>query len=374
MQGHTIGVEEEFHVVDVVSGARMPGAPLITARDGQPASHQAADPVASPELHRSVVETATDVHTNLDDLRRDLVARRRALIDTATAHGLRVVAAGALPNSGLGKSPVHPNWRYEWMAEEYQQLVVEQQVCACQVQVGVADRDLAVRVTRRVRQWLPVLLALSVSSPYFMAADTGYDSFRTLVTSRWPTVGPPPDFESAEEYDATVAGLVHSGVVCDRSMIYFDARVSARYPTVEIRIADGCPSVDDAMLIAALSRGLIRTAIVEDSTGLPVPRGHDVLHRAATWRAARSGLDADLVHPVTARPSPAAQVVEALLAHVREALDAEGDWEVAAELANQVFRRGTSARAQRQMARAGAAHADVIASLATVTDPGSVTV
>jgi carboxylate-amine ligase len=369
MQGHTIGVEEEFHVVDVVSGARMPGGPLIAAQGDQP-----ADPVASPELHRSVVETATDVHTNLDDLRRDLVARRRALVDTATAHGLRVVAAGALPNSGLDDIPVHPNWRYEWMAEEYRQLVVEQHVCACQVQVGVADRDLAVRVTRRVRQWLPVLLALSVSSPYFRAADTGYDSFRTVVTSRWPTVGPPPDFESAAEYDATVAGLVHSGVVCDRAMIYFDARVSARYPTVEIRIADGCPSLDDAILIAALSRGLVRTAIVDDAAGFPVPRGHDVLHRAATWRAARSGIDADLVHPLTARPSPAAQVVESLLAHVREALDEEGDWDVTAELANQVFRRGTSARAQREMARAGAAHADVIASLATATDPGSVAV
>ena len=118
---------------------------------------------------------------------------------------------------------------------------MEQQVCACQVQVGVPDRDLAVRVCRRVRAWLPVLLALSASSPMFRGADTGYASYRTIAISRWPTVGPPPDFDTAAEYDESVSTLVDTGVISDAGMIYYDARPSARYPTVEIRIADACP-------------------------------------------------------------------------------------------------------------------------------------
>src|ERR1700730_8119741 len=158
------------------------------------------------------------------------------------------------------------------MYEEYQQIVVEQQVCACQVQVGVPNRDLAVRVCRRVRAWLPVLLALSARSPMFRRVDTGYASFRTIAISRWPTVGPPPDFESAAEYDEAVSTLVDSGVISDAGMIYYDARPSARYPTVEIRIPDACPRVDDALLLAALARALVVTTAAEDRAGEPTPR------------------------------------------------------------------------------------------------------
>src|SRR4051794_38827269 len=149
-----------------------------------------------------MVETATDVHTGLSELRADLVARRASVIGAAESLGLAVVAAGTVPGAGIQATRVYPNERYEWMAEEYRQVVVEQQVCACQVQVGVPDPDLAVRITRRVRAWLPTLLALSVSSPYFAGQDTGYGSYRTVVISRWPTVGPPPDVASFGEYQA----------------------------------------------------------------------------------------------------------------------------------------------------------------------------
>ena len=106
---------------------------------------------------------------------------------------------------------------------------------------------------------------MSASSPCFQGEDTGYASYRTVVVSRWPTVGPPPDFTSAEDYDRTVATLIHSGVISDAGMIYFDARLSARYPTIEIRVADACPSVDDAVLIAALARALVVTAARADA-------------------------------------------------------------------------------------------------------------
>jgi hypothetical protein len=220
----------------------------------------------------------------------------------------------------------------------------------------------AVRITRRIRAWLPVLLAMSASSPFFQGEDTGYASYRTVVVSRCPTVGPPPDFASAEEYDRTVATLIRSEVISNAGMIYFDARLSARYPTVEIRVADACPSVDDAVLIAALARALVMTAAHADTTDTTpghwpdaVPESPQVLLRAATWRAARSGLDGHLIDPRTTRALPAAEVVQALLAHLRSALEEYGERPLVAQLSEAVLTRGPSARRQRAALSRGAA-------------------
>jgi carboxylate-amine ligase len=334
--GETIGVEEEFHVVDAETGELEPAARRVL---------RGAD--AEPELHRSMVETATAVHTDLTGLRADLIEKRRSLVESAGRHGLAVVAAGTVPGSGGGPSRVYPDERYERMAAEYRQLVDEQQVAACQVQVGVPDKDLAVRITRRIREWLPALLALSVSSPYFAGHDTGYASYRTIVTSRWPTVGPPPDLATAAEYQQVVDTLVDSGVISDAGMVYFDARPSARYPTVEVRVADSCPRVDDAVLLAALARGLVTTAAEEDAAGRPLPEAPQVLLRAATWRAARSGLSGHLVDPATRSALPANARVDALMAHIRPALEARYEWDIAVDLLEDLRHRGTSATRQR---------------------------
>jgi carboxylate-amine ligase len=262
------------------------------------------------------------------------------------------------------------------MASEYRQLVDEQQVCACQVHVSVDDRDLAVRLTRRIRGWLPVLLAMSASSPCFQGEDTGYASYRTVVVSRWPTVGPPPDFASAEDYDRTVATLIHSGVISDAGMIYFDARLSARYPTIEIRVADACPSVDDAVLIAALARALVVTAARTDTTpgdhqrGASLPESPQVLLRAATWRAARSGLDGLLIDPWTIRAIPAADLVQALLLHVRSVLEERSEWDMVAQLSEALLARGPSARRQRTVLEQGRSLADLVAGLVAETAAG----
>jgi carboxylate-amine ligase len=357
--GDTFGVEEEFHVVRGDTGEPEPASRrLLRGTD------------AEPELQRSIIETATDVHTDLARLRADLVARRRALAEAAEQIDLAVAAAGTVPAAGGRATSVYPNDRYEWMAEEYRQLVDEQQVCACQVQVGVPDRDLAVRVTRRVRAWLPTLLAMSVSSPMFAGQDTGYASYRTVVTSRWPTVGPPPDLDSAAEYERLVEELVESGVISDAGMIYFDARPSARYPTVEIRVADGCPSLDDAVLLAALARALVDTAVREDESGHPVPESPQVLMRAATWRAARSGLIGHLLDPLARTAVPAHDRVDALLRHTRDALEARGDWDAVIERWNALRVRGTSSDRQREFLRKGAEHRDLVGALAAETQQG----
>ncbi|GGM59805.1 glutamate--cysteine ligase [Dactylosporangium sucinum] len=337
--GDTLGVEEEFHVIDAETGELQPAARRVL---------RGAD--AEPELHRSMVETASAVQTGLSALRADLAEKRRSLTDACDRLGLAIVAAGTVPGSGARPSRVYPDERYERMAQEYRQLVDEQQVAACQVQVGVPDRDLAVRITRRVREWLPALLALSVSSPYFANQDTGYASYRTVVTSRWPTVGPPPDLSSAAEYQKVVDTLVASGVISDAGMVYFDARPSARYPTVEVRVADSCPHIDDVVLLAALARALVTTAAAEDAAGRPLPEAPQVLLRAATWRAARSGLSGHLVDPSTRTAVPAGVRIDALFTHLRPALEARGEWETAVDLLTDLRGRGTSATRQRKHA------------------------
>jgi carboxylate-amine ligase len=365
--GTTLGVEEEFHLLHPATGDLVPAARRVLRREPTD---------AGPELQRSIVETATGVHVGLENLRRDLVARRRELAEAAASIGLAVASVGTVPASGTRRGRVFPDPRYEWMASEYRQLVDEQQVCACQVHVSVEDRDLAVRVTRRIRAWLPTLLAMSASSPCFQGEDTGYASYRTVVVSRWPTVGPPPDFASAEEYDRTVAKLIHSGVISDAGMIYFDARLSARYPTVEIRVADACPSVDDAVLIAALARALVVTAVRADAAPgdhrrpAVLPESAQVLLRAATWRAARSGLDGHLIDPWTIRAVPAAELVHALLVHVRPVLEERREWEAVAQLTKMLLARGTSARRQRAALERGKSLADMVAGLAAETTAG----
>lgn len=339
--GDTLGVEEEFHVISPEDGNPVPAARRLLAESRH------AD--AEPELQRTMVETASDVHTGLSELRADLVAKRASLITAAQSLGLAVVAAGTVPSAGSHPTQVYPDERYEWMAEEYRQVVVEQQVCACQVQVGVPDPDLAVRVTRRIRAWLPTLLALSVSSPYFAGQDTGYASYRSILISRWPTVGPPPDVASYEEYQSIVATLVDSGVISDPGMIYFDARPSARYPTIEIRVADAMPIVDDVVLLAALGRALVVTAVAEDEADQPLPEAPQVLLRAATWRAARSGLTGHLVDPDTRTSVPAATRVDALLTHVRPALESRDEWSTVEDLLSALRSRGTSATRQRRI-------------------------
>jgi glutamate---cysteine ligase / carboxylate-amine ligase len=356
--GATIGVEEEFHLVDPDTGELVSGARRLLARD----SAMAED--AEAELRLSMIEIASAVCRDLDELRRDLAERRTALAAAAAGHGLAIAGCGSVPESGTGHGGIYPNPRFEWMAEQYRILVDEHQVCATQVQVGVPDRDVAVRLMGHLRPWLPVLLAMSGSSPLFRRADTGYASYRTIAVSRWPTTGPAPLVSSNAEYERAVRDLVDTGVIRDAAMIYFDVRPSARYPTLEIRVADSCPMLDDVVLIAALARALVRTT-AERASDEP-PQIYPLM-RAATWRAARSGLDDELVHPETGTAGPAEVAVRALLAHVRPHLEERGEWATVDGLTTALLARGTSARRQRAVLERGGDPRGVVASVVAET-------
>jgi carboxylate-amine ligase len=338
----TVGVEEEFHLVDPRRRRPAEAAERVVAV----AAAQGLD--VEPELQRSQVEVSTGVCGTLGELRAELVTQRRAASAAAAGAGLAVVAAGSVPAPLGPAGRPYPKRRYERMIAEYAEVGRRQLICAMQTQVGVDDRELAVAALPLVGAWLPVLLALSASSPYFDGEDTGYASYRSVLWSRWPSAGPPLGFASAAEYDALVEGLIASGTVADRAMIYFDVRPSARYPTLEVRICDAVPLLDDAVTLAGLARALVLTALRSAAgTGPAFTPPRPELVRAARWRAARSGLADVLVDPRGAAALPAREVVHALLEHVRPALDELGDVPAVSDGVEAILRRGTSADRQR---------------------------
>jgi carboxylate-amine ligase len=349
----TLGVEEELHVVDLKTRELEPRAPEVLDRLDT-ASYSA-------ELHRSVVETNTAVADTLDGLRDEILRLRRQAIGVAESLGLGLVAAGTVPLVDLDSLPVTPTSRYRRMLDDYQMLAREQLICGAQVHVGIADRDEAVAVAQRVAPSLPVLLALSASSPYWMGEDSGYASVRALVWMRWPTAGDSGVVESAADHDALVADLIASGTITDPKMVYFDVRPSAHLPTVELRVTDACPDADTVVLLAGLFRGLAHRAQAAYRAGEPMVATRPPLHRAAMWRAARSGLEGDLLDlPRSPVPVPAAVAVQRLVADLRPHLEALGDYDQVFELAAQALGRGSSAARQRRAASRRGRLSDVV--------------
>ena len=337
-----LGVEEEFHVVDLETRRSAPEVDALLAQlDGAE---------FAPELQRSLVETNTPVCATLDELRGHLRRLRGTLESVAEPLGLGVVAAGTVPLVNLDGDEISAGARYERMQHEYQLLVREQHICGAQVHVDVPDRDVAVQVVRRVAPFLPTLLAISASSPYWRGQDTGYASYRSMVWSRWPTAGPPGHVETGADYDAMVDELIASGTISDAGMVYFDIRPSAHLPTVELRVCDACPDVEDVVLIAGLFRALVARARVDLDAGRPLPDSRHELLRASSWRAARSGLEGDLVDLEGDKPQLVApQLSIGRLVHeLRPYLEEVGDWEQVLALSEATLTTGSAAARQRR--------------------------
>ncbi|MBA8794366.1 carboxylate-amine ligase [Friedmanniella endophytica] len=356
----TIGAEEEFHLVDAGTRRLVPRAPELLA--------QLPDDAYVAELQRCVVEVNTRVVTRLEDLSDELRERRRVLVAAAADLGLGVVASGAVPLSVPAELQVTGTPRYRRMLADYQLLAREQLICGAQVHVGIPEREDAVLAGNRVSPFLPTLLALSASSPFWSdGSDTGYASARTLIWTRWPTTGLASAAGSAEEYDRMVEDLIASGVITDPGMLYFDVRPSAKIPTLELRVCDSCPSVDTIVLIAGLFRALVDRELEHARAGVPAVSYPAVLGRAAVWRAARSGLEGDLVDIASRSAKPAAVVLRELIEALGPQLERNGDLALVDALATEILAVGTSAARQRRALRRRGRLTDVVDQLLAET-------
>ncbi|MCU1633878.1 MAG: putative enzyme [Micrococcaceae bacterium] len=347
----TVGVEEEFLIVDEVNGQALP---LAQALQGSGVGGGLVS-----EMKQEQIEVCTRPHLSLEDLAAEVGACRAAADFAARALGARTAAVAMSPLPV--RSRVSPGLRYQAMMDRFALTAREQLTCGCHVHVAVVSDEEGVAVLDRIRIWLPVLAALSANSPFWNGEDTGYASFRSQAWNRWPLAGPCDIFGTAENYHQCVRDHLLTGVPLDLGQIYFDARLSHNHPTVEVRIGDVCLHPDDTVLLAALIRALVETAARQWRAGeppLPVPTAQ---LRLAAWRAGRSGMDGDLLHPVRNEPMEAASVISALLAEVRPVLKEQGEAVLVESLVRQVLARGTGARRQRAVYRQNGDLRDVVA-------------
>ncbi|MFD5888072.1 glutamate--cysteine ligase [Streptomyces sp. NPDC060334] len=366
----SVGVEEELLLVDATSGVPLALSGHVLEAADRSAGQRPKDDweqghTFERELAKEQVEFATKPVTDMGDLAREIGRWRREAARHAEGVGAVVAALGTSP------LPVEPSLntgrRYQWVAEQFGLTAQEQLTCGCHIHVSVESDEEGVAVLDRMRPWLAVLTALSANSPFWQGQDTGYGSYRSRVWNRLPSAGPVDLFGSADGYRRQVRAMVDSGVLHDEGMIWFDARLSAAYPTVEVRAADVCLDGSTPVLLAALVRGLVETAARSWRAGEPPAPVSTSLLRLAAWQAGRSGLEGFLLHPETMRQTSPEEAVDALYRHVREALLDHGDDALVSEGLEVLLREGNGARVQRELLRAGGDLAAVVTRCAEIT-------
>jgi len=363
----TVGVEEELLLVDPHTGRPVNLASRVIRATTEVTEAQATDAggEVESELQRTMVETQSAVATDLATVREDLVGWRRRTSAAARRQGATLAALATSPVAYDGV--ITANERYEWMAERFGVTATQVLSCGCHVHVGIESEEEGIGVIDRMRRWLPVLLAISANSPFTGGQDTSYASYRSQMWVRWPSAGPTDAFGTPEAYHALVADMVSSGVVLDDGMAFFDARLSHRYPTVEVRVADVCMDVEDALLVAALTRGLVDTSAAAWARGEPAPDVPTALIRLAMWQAGREGVDGMLLDPQAFTPRPALAVVQQLVDHVRESLDAHGDLDLVEAGVERLAEVGNGASRQRRTFERTGRLVDVVAEATRVT-------
>jgi len=347
----SVGMEEEFLLLDPKSGAPVPAAATIleqlrtTAPDWQGR--------LKPELAASQLEATTGICDTLSELRGQLRSGRRLLARAAREHQGLLAASGTPP--GQTRFLPGDGARFERITDLYRGVVADYQTCGCHVHVGVADRSTAVEIINHLRPWLPTLLAISANSPFCNGADTGYASWRMVQQTRFPGAGVPPHFQSVQDYDAELGKLVDCGCLVDSRMTFWLARPSELFQTVEVRAADVPPTAGEAVLQAALVRGLVRAAITEIERGRPAPVISDQVAAAALWAAARYGLRGFAVDPWQAKRVPATEMVRALIRKITPALEDSNELAWVRSNLRWLLQHGTGADRQRRSARHGLA-------------------
>jgi glutamate---cysteine ligase / carboxylate-amine ligase len=344
-QDFTVGVEEEYQLLDAETGALKSRARYVIAGDW-------ADALKA-EMQEHTVEVETAVCEATTCIRDDLARLRFTAAVAAEAQGLRIAAAGTHPLSPAEGHAFNPAPVYQELRQEYRRLAESQAIFGMHVHVGVPGGTDRARVANVVRLHLAVLLALTASSPFFEGRDTGHASYRSILWRRWPRTGAPPRFRDDAEYAALVRWLVQAERIDGPGRLYWDLRPHHLYPTVEVRIADCTPRLEDAVLVAALTRVIVAGAVEGVLADTPLPDALvQTLLSDNAWRASRYGPEALLAD----LESPGARTITAGDAALRLA---ERLGEIAAELGEaeelallpEMLRRGSAAEMIRQRVR-----------------------
>ncbi|MGB8650618.1 MAG: YbdK family carboxylate-amine ligase [Mycobacteriales bacterium] len=353
----TVGVEEEFVLLDPTSGQVALAAPDVIR-----ACHEPDGVVAESMTY--MVETRTPICRSLDEVLWSLRTHREQLATQAHGCGAVAVASGVAPFGVPDPPPVTEDQRYAALLARFPFAMRTTGTCACHVHVAVPSRAVGVEVLLRLRPWLPVLAALTSNSPIWWGRDAGWASTRHVFASRWPTAVPPLLVGSEAGYDDAVRAVVAAGEALDSRSVYFLARLSPRYPTVEVRIADVCLSAEEAAAYAVLVRALVAQAMAGPAKQPPAPASQDEL-TAACRHAAHVGLAGRLTDGAGAWDH-----VDALVTHVLPFLDRYGDADHVRRTLCLVQSGGGGAERQRRMFEQALTAGEFVAALAAATTGG----
>lgn len=363
----TIGVEEEYQIINRQTRQLCTRSQLILPT----AQSALGDTVVKPEFRQSQIEIATPICRSLGEVRTQLLRLRGEVIAAAAKEGYQIAAAGTHPFSHWQEQLVTPKPSYLKLVQNYQLLMHELVTFGCHVHIGINDCEMAVQVMNRVRVWLAPMLALSASSPFWLGTDTDYASYRTVLISRFPMTGVPLIFESYSEYQAVVRSLIATNTIQEATQICWDLRPSERYPTLEFRVADICMTVDEAVMIAGLAHGLVRTCYEQALLNAPYNAARPELLRAAHWSASRWGLDAELVDVEAERTVPARELIEKFLEFVRPALEDFGEWDEVYAIVQETIQQGNGAARQREVYQRSSSLEDIVDFIVRETAKGT---
>lgn len=337
----TLGIEEEYLLVDRQTRSLVVDPPqsLLNECEAQ------AEGQVSSELLRSQIEVGTRVCSNISEAREDLARLRKIIIDTAGDHGLAPIASSTHPFSSWKEQKHTQKDRYEALTIEMQGAARRLVICGMHVHVGIADDELRIDLMNQMSYFLPHLLALSCSSPFWGGRDTGLKSYRLTIFDALPRTGLPERFASWAEYQRHVHILMDAGLIEDSTRIWWDLRPSARFPTLETRVMDVCTRLDDAIALAALlvcvMRMLYRLRTRNQRWRIYTP----MLIRENRWRAMRYSFDEGLIDLARGTVVPFADLIDEMIELVSEDAEALG---CTAELlaVRDITQRGTSAHSQ----------------------------
>ncbi|WP_298953794.1 carboxylate-amine ligase [uncultured Methylobacterium sp.] len=357
---YRFGIEEEFFLADA--------ATRNTPRRGVAGFHAAARSLlpAERELLQSQIEIATPPCTEIAAARASLAGQRRGLAEIGRAHGLLVFAAGTHPTAAWENQRPTDGERYHGILDAVRMVGRRSVVGGLHVHVEVADPDARVDLMNRLLPFLPLLLALSVSSPFWHGRDTGLAGYRLSAFGEMPRTGLPDLFDGPDAYARYVRVMTKAGAIEDASFLWWHLRPSIRFPTLELRIADACPRVEDALAVAGLYRCLVRCAERRPDLNAGIDGVARALARENQWRAQRDGVRMAPVAEAAGGARPFAEALDEILALVAEDAAVLGCAD-ALDHARRIARDGTASERQRAVfsraREAGAPEADALAAV-----------
>ncbi len=338
----TIGIEEEYWLVDRQTRDLVPDMPpgLVAACD------KIAIGMVSPEFIRSQIEVGTPVGANIKETAEHLFALRRLVSEAVTNYGMAIISASTHPFAEWADQRHTDDERYNVLEQALQGVVRRLLICGMHVHVGIEDEDSRIDLMNQVLYFLPHLLALSTSSPYWHSADTGLKSYRTAVWRSLPRTGMPDEFDGWRDFERHAQVLIDAGVIEDATRLWWDIRPSVRYPTLEMRSTDIPTRAEDAVTLAALYVSLLSMLyrLREDNQRWRIYSR--MLVNENVWRAQRYGTDEGLIDYGIGEIVPFAELLDEIIDLVRP--DAEMlDCVEEVEQARDILERGSSADRQR---------------------------